>query len=200
MEKQKYERAYRFLFDNQSGEFRGVTRVTPFPENSTLTEPYFDAGFKTVFDRVSGNWKLVPREMFYDQMSRRDDIEETIDIKNFILTEKLREMHNSLTMSYAFINERLKDFEEHSSLHRKEIILALSEQAKVNQDNFNLIYARVDNHFVLNEIRLCRNDIDRARIEIVNLQTMIHPVSNFFLICRARLERLFRALKFWSRN
>lgn len=78
----KRERNYRFLFDEQTGTYAGITRIKPFPENSTLIVPHFRYGFKTIWDAAFEKWRLVPEQYFFEEMKIRNDISNAIDLKN----------------------------------------------------------------------------------------------------------------------
>lgn len=64
---------YRFTYDAQTGLYSGLAYdvVAPF-EHTTDIEPHFRYGFKTVFDVVMGDWKLVPSELFFEHAALID--------------------------------------------------------------------------------------------------------------------------------
>lgn len=85
------KRNYKFLFDVQTNEYKGITREQPWCENTTHIAPHFQYGFKTVWDRNFYYWKLIPNHLWFEQMFTKDAIETVIEYKNeFVKSEIMR--------------------------------------------------------------------------------------------------------------
>lgn len=67
-------KAYRYLYDEQTGAYMGLTYDLPFPINSTDVEPHFVSHCKTVFDTTLNLWRLVDKEAFFLQMAKLDTL------------------------------------------------------------------------------------------------------------------------------
>lgn len=116
---------YKFLYDKQNGQYLGLTRELDI-ENSTDIEPFFQSGFVTVFK--SGEWSLVGKEFYFDEMARRDLLREFCDVNKDIRVELIARIdeHERYLINRLFLIE--------SELSRRhELILD-----KINTDYFGV--------------------------------------------------------------
>lgn len=101
------QKLYRFTFDKQSGLYKGLTYEQPWAENTTVIQPHFEAGFKTVFDFAFGAWKLVPQEIFYKRMSSADEIQNVVEYKNDVVKVLFNRLHEKLDSEFVLIDKQI---------------------------------------------------------------------------------------------
>lgn len=95
------EKLYRFVFDKQTGLYKGLTYEQPWAENTTVLQPHFEAGFKTVFDFEFSAWKLVPQEIFFKQMSCIDRIGNVVEFKNNVVRVLFQRLNENIEEKFV---------------------------------------------------------------------------------------------------
>lgn len=113
---------YRFTFDKQSGLYKGLTYDQPWCDNSTVIQPHFEAGFKTVFDFAFGAWKLVPQEIFYKQMSSADEIQNVVEFKNNVVRVLFKSLHEKIAENFVALKSDIEVNDTRNILNTEKII------------------------------------------------------------------------------
>jgi len=109
---------FKYLYDQYTGLYSGIVR-SPFPENSTDVEPYFNFACKTVWDFQKCEWKLVERFSFYEQFKDIDRVNE-LDVRSlkaidefesglFEVMKDFRILNEEILKSSIFNNEKIID-------------------------------------------------------------------------------------------
>lgn len=156
-------RAYRFLFDQQTGQYKGLVRA-PFPENCTDIEPHFSFGFKTCWD-FHGEWKLVAEEKFFEQVLVQDvlkDYDREIESRFEDSWQYFYDLHRSIG---EFRTENLM---EHRSTNQK-ILDRIDEIEKTVLDSQNC-----DLRFLVEKMNNLSYQMER--LELRN-QFIIHRIT-----------------------
>lgn len=157
------QKLYRFLFCKQTGLYKGLTYERPWPENSTVIQPHFEAGFKSVFDLSFGGWKLVPQEIFFKQMSSIDEIQTVVELKN-------EDLKNRMNREFTYIRD-------------ETVGCLISNFAQVNETiaaRFNLMNGASRDYFLCLEKAVLDNEktLERCYREFGHLEDMLIEIRD----------------------
>lgn len=157
------QKLYRFLFCKQTGLYKGLTYEQPWPENSTVIQPHFEAGFKSVFDLSFGGWKLVPQEVFFKQMNSIDEIKNVVELKN-------EDLKNRMNREFTYIRD-------------ETVGCLISNFAQVNETiaaRFSLMNSASRDYFLCLEKAVLDNEktLERCYREFGHLEDMLIEIRD----------------------
>lgn len=171
---------FRYLFHRVSGVYLGVIRAKgddfTWPENTTELEPLvWDIDYRCVWDLEFKRWKLVERSIFWEEIARRDVLNEY----ESILLPVVMKIFNRLEM----MDERLLKVEPVRDEVRRarheldnfkyvndannELLKKVLELARTYKDNFWLVNKNL-------------REIDRAVTEIKNKPNFMTRLKLWF--------------------
>ncbi len=201
----KQPKNFRYMYDPQSKIFAGVSSNIKDPQCSTDIEPHFKPGFKTIFDELHLEWKLVENEEYYRHMarvnevsdyerrilSRLDQMQTYFDKKyNFLISEVSNVKtfnHNMCTVTEVNFNSINKMLDRIDKVHTGQIeaikIIAggLDEHFKDNGEKLTVIGDSLLNLYVENSMQTTLIKKSYWTSRFINL------VVRCYESCRARL-------------
>jgi len=191
------EKLYRFIFDKQTGLYKGLTYEQPWADNTTVLQPHFEAGFKTVFDFEFAAWKLVPQEVFFKQMATIDQIETAVELKNNYIATRLLTYHAHVDQRFDVIDskaeyDRLKILTQ-ISINKSEIIQNRLKMLDLKEEILN------NRKFILNLEDLLIQVIDQQREQMIYSRKfywtsrLIDIGTNFYVRCRNVFFKFFNS-------
>lgn len=182
---------YKFLYDPQTQEYKGITRAKPFPNNSTHVIPHFMYGFKTIFNITENRWELQSREIFFDHVKWLDQEQ------GF-----LNDHHDEVIQQLILLSKKMDShFVHYSQDYSKVLARCLAIENSLVKLDTAIYNSSVHLKSVMNTLGSIRNDIHDGffRNDIHNegnvdrYITLIEHVDNNTVI--GLFKKLLRKLK-----
>ena len=172
---------YCFLYDIESGEFKGLSRDNPQPSNSTHVEPHFESGYKTIFDRNTKVWKLIKRDQFFEIQKTAHEMTVHLDEYNRKFDRMFQDQQESLILGFEQMNDKFSNL--------KQDLILLKAQNREYEVQFKKLSEAIEsnkekqlesNKKVLNAILGTFDEVQRVHLIVCKKRTFKKVIQDLF--------------------
>lgn len=173
-------RAYRFLYDQSTGQYKGVTRDKSVI-HATHEPPIFSYGHQTVWD-FKGQWTLIENEIFYSQMADFG----LIQIHDVVCISEVKASENRVSKALSDV------FAEQSKAHHS-VQFSIQESVKANRHHTKTLLTRQEVNYQ-SLVNILERVVEQSRELNYKVTVLQTSLENTFT---AKLKNLLIKLWMW---